>query len=65
VGETNEMIHLKHCFVWCSELDTFASRSEIPESFEMWWWRRMEKINWVVRVKMKKYYTESRRNEIL
>ena len=27
------------------------SRSEIPESFEMWRWRRMEKISWVDHVR--------------
>jgi hypothetical protein len=35
------------------------------ESFEMWCWRRMEKISWTDRVRMEdvlqKYYTESRR----
>jgi hypothetical protein len=39
------------------------TRSEIPESFEMCWWRRMEKISWVDRVKMKKYYKEPMRIE--
>jgi hypothetical protein len=35
--------------------DTSGSRSKIPESFEMWWWRRMEKISW----------TDHVRNEVL
>jgi hypothetical protein len=31
-----------------------------PESFEMWCWRRTEKISWTGHVKMKMYYLESR-----
>jgi hypothetical protein len=31
------------------------------ESFEMWCWRRMEKISWTDHVRMKKYYTDFRR----
>jgi hypothetical protein len=30
------------------------------ESFEMWCWRKMEKISWTDHVRMKKYYLESR-----
>jgi hypothetical protein len=26
-------------------------RSEVPEDFEMWCWRRMEKISWTDRVR--------------
>jgi hypothetical protein len=29
------------------------------ESFEMWRWRRMEKISFIDRVKIKNYYTAS------
>jgi hypothetical protein len=28
------------------------------ESFEMWCWRRMEKISWTGRVRNEEYYTE-------
>ena len=31
--ETNKMLHLEHGFVWCGNLDTSASRSEIPGKF--------------------------------
>jgi hypothetical protein len=31
--------------------DTLESRSEIPGKFEMWCWRRMEKISWTDHVK--------------
>jgi hypothetical protein len=31
-------------------LDTSESRSEIPENFEMWCCRRLEKISWADRV---------------
>ena len=33
--------------------ETSESRSEIPENFGMWYWRRMEKIGWTDRVKNK------------
>jgi hypothetical protein len=32
--------------------------------FEMWYWRRIQKIIWNDRVKMKTYYVESRRRGI-
>jgi hypothetical protein len=32
-------------------LDISESRSEIPGRFEMWCWRRMEKIRWTDRVR--------------
>jgi hypothetical protein len=34
------------------------------ESFEMWYWRRAEKISWIGRVKIRKYYTQSRTKRI-
>jgi len=37
--------------VWCSNLDASKSRSEIPGSFKMWCWRRMELISWTDLVK--------------
>jgi hypothetical protein len=33
-------------------------------SFEMWCWRRKEKINWTDHVIMKKYYLDSKSREI-
>ena len=44
------MLHLEHGFVWCWNLDALGSRSEM-ESFEMWCWRRMEKISWTDHVR--------------
>ena len=43
--ETNKMLHLEHSFIWCWHLDDSGSRSETPGKFEMWCWRRMEKIS--------------------
>ena len=31
--ETNKMLQLEHEFVWCCNLDTSGSRSEIPGKF--------------------------------
>ena len=31
--ETSEMLHLDHSIVWCWNLDTSESRSEIPGKF--------------------------------
>jgi hypothetical protein len=36
------VLQLKHSFVWCWNLDNSGRRSEIPGSFEMWCWIRME-----------------------
>jgi hypothetical protein len=33
-------------------------------SFEMWCWRRMERISWTDRVEIRKYYMESRETGI-
>jgi len=49
--ETNKMLHLEHGFVWCWNLDASGSRSQIPGKFEMWCWRRMEKISWTEHVR--------------
>jgi len=39
------MLHLEHSIIWCSNLDDSGSRKKHMESFEMWCWRRMEKIS--------------------
>jgi len=31
--ETSKMLHLEFSFVWCRNLDTLESRSEIPGKF--------------------------------
>jgi hypothetical protein len=33
------------------KLGRFGSGSEIPGNFEMWCWRRMEKISWIGHVR--------------
>ena len=43
--ETNKMLHLEHGFVLCCNLDTSGADPKYLESFEMWCWRRMEKIS--------------------
>jgi len=43
--------------------DTLESKSGIAESFEMWRWRRMEKISWMGGVKNEEVL-ESRRKGI-
>jgi hypothetical protein len=45
------------------KLGHFGSRSGITESFEMWWWRRMEMISWMGGVKNEEVL-ESRRKGI-
>jgi hypothetical protein len=36
---------LQHCFIWLRELE-----QKYLESFEVWCWRRMEKIKWSKKV---------------
>jgi hypothetical protein len=61
---------LVKCYVWSialygAENWTFrVVHQKRLESFEMWCWRRMEKISWTDHVKMKKYYLESRSRRI-
>jgi hypothetical protein len=56
------------CYIWSIALygaETWKLRAvdqKYLESFEMWCWRRMEKISWTS--KMKKYCLESRRRGI-
>ena len=44
------MLGLEHCFIWLRDLDTKKIGAEVSESFEMWCWRRMEKIKWSEKV---------------
>jgi hypothetical protein len=54
------------CYVWSIALygaDTWtllAVEQKHLESFEMWCWRRMEKISWTDYVRNEKYCLESR-----
>ena len=55
---------LQHSF-YGAEAWTFRKiNHEYLECFEMWFWRRMEKISWTDRVREMKYYTESNRRGI-
>ena len=40
------MLNLEHSFIWCWNWDSSGSRSDTPGKYEMWCWRRMEKISW-------------------
>jgi hypothetical protein len=42
----DEILHLEHGCLWCSNLNSSESRSGITEKFLMWCWRRTEKISW-------------------
>jgi hypothetical protein len=51
-GETSEVLHLEHSFVYGSETLTLQKLDEkYLECFEMWQWRRIEKISWTDRVR--------------
>jgi hypothetical protein len=61
------------CYIWSIALygaETWTLRKvdqKYLESFEMWYWGRMEKISWTDRVRnllQRKYYRESRRRGI-
>ena len=49
--EISQVLHFEHSTVWCSNLDTSESRSEIHGNFGMQHRRRLEKINWIDRMK--------------
>ena len=49
--ESSIVLYLEYSFVWCCNLDTSKGGSEIPGSFKMWCWRRMEMISLTDRVK--------------
>jgi hypothetical protein len=57
---------LVKCYIWSIALysaETWmlqAVDQKHLESFEMWCWRRMEKISWTDHVRNEKYYGESR-----
>jgi hypothetical protein len=48
--EISEMLHLEHSIVWCGNWPLRKLDQKYLESFEMWFWRRMEKISWTGRV---------------
>ena len=56
---------LAKCYVWSMALygaETWTLRAAdqtYMESFEMWCWRRMEKISWTDHVRNEKCYLES------
>jgi hypothetical protein len=67
--ELNLRKKLVKCYIWSVALcgaETWTLRKvdqKYVESFEMWCWRRMEKISWTDRVRNEEV-TESRRREI-
>jgi len=54
------MPHLEQSFIWCWYLESSAGVSKYLESFELWCWKRMEKISWTDRVETTKCYKEER-----
>jgi len=50
--ETSKVLRLEFSIVWCWNLDTSEKKHQKqPESFQMWCWRKMEKINWTEHVR--------------
>jgi hypothetical protein len=45
------MLHLEYSSVWYWNFDTTERDQKYLGSFEMWCWRRMEKISWTDRVR--------------
>jgi hypothetical protein len=41
---------LEHCFKWLRDLYTIKLERKYLENFEMWCWRKMEKIKWSEKV---------------
>jgi hypothetical protein len=49
--ETSEVLHLEHSFIWYWNLDTSGIDHSYLKSFELWCWRRTEKISCTDRVR--------------
>jgi hypothetical protein len=63
---SSKLIHLEDSFGWCSNSRHFATVDhEYLQSFEMWCWRRMEKIRWTDRMKMNKLHVVKEEINIL
>jgi hypothetical protein len=43
--ETSKTLHLEYSFIWCLNWTLRAVDQKHLESFEIWCWRRMEKIS--------------------
>jgi len=52
------MLHLEHSVVWCCNLDTLESKSEMPLKFL----NMLIEISWTDLLGRIKYYVESRLN---
>jgi len=61
-GETNEMLHLEHSYVWCWNVYALEVDQKYLEIFEMCW-RGMEKIRWTYHVKRVEVLHRLRRKE--
>jgi hypothetical protein len=49
--ETSEVLHLEHSFYGAETWTLQAADQKHLKSFEMWCWRRMEKISWTDHVR--------------
>ena len=49
--ETSKMLHLEHGFYGAETWTLRAADQKCLESFEMWCWKRMEKISWADHVR--------------
>jgi len=49
--EATEMLHLEHSSICAESWTLRAVDQKQLESFEMWYWRRAEKISWTDRVR--------------
>ena len=58
--ETREIQQLKQGFLWCWNLGDSERRWEVTESFEIWCWRRMDRINLTIVWRVRTYCTEWR-----
>jgi len=55
------VLHVEHSFVLCRNLDISVDQ-KYQESFEMWYWRRMEKISWTDHLRNEEVLQEDRNN---
>jgi hypothetical protein len=49
--KTNKLLHLEHSFVWCLNWTLREVDQKYPETFEMWYWSRMDNISWTDHVR--------------
>ena len=49
--ETSEVFCVEFSVVWCRDLDTRRHEQKELQAFEMWVWRRMERVKWADKIK--------------